>query len=110
MARAALTPHAIVTGQNFSQGVAVDSNHIYWATGEDRNGNPGAIWEASLDGTSPQPFIGGSDNPVGVAVDGNRIDWTDSGNGMIHEANLDGSGAHTLFGGQDDPAGITVGL
>ena len=43
-------------------GLAVDADHLYWATG--------TIGRANLDGTSPdQSFITGANQPCGVAVD-----------------------------------------
>lgn len=76
--------------------VAVDGQHIYWAT-------PGAIGRANLDGTGVSTnFVTGlGNNLTGVAVDGQHVYWADafSGNGpgMIGRANRDGTGVNQGF-------------
>jgi len=44
-------------------GVAVDSNHIYWA-----NANTHTITEANLDGTGVTTLVTDQGGPFGVAV------------------------------------------
>ena len=84
-------------------GVAVDGQHIYWASGGD------AIARANLDGSGVDPtFITGASVPMVVAVDGQHIYWTNL-EGTIGRANLDGSGIDSsLVVGLDYPAGVAV--
>jgi hypothetical protein len=80
--------------------VAVDAEHIYWASGGD------AIGRANLDGTGvDENFISGI-APDHVAVDADYIYWTEgffdsaSGGlprGSIARANLDGTGVEREF-------------
>ena len=57
------SPHSLITGQNDPAGVAVDANHLYWASQDD-----GTINEANLDGTSPHTIVTGQAAPFWVAV------------------------------------------
>jgi hypothetical protein len=67
--------------------VAVDGQHIYWATDE------GSIGRANLDSTDANPgFITGATGEFGVAVNGQHIYWTNGES--IGEANLDGTGVN----------------
>ena len=75
--------------------------HVYWAEGS-------SIWEANLDGTSPQAVVTGQISPFGVAVSG-LLYWTDAGNGTINSANLDGSSPGSIVTGQHHPNGMAVG-
>ena len=76
-------------------GTAVDSEHIYWATGG------GSIARADLDGSHiDRSFITGGHNTSAVAVDGSHIYWTNrlsSLPGSIGRANLDGSDVDQNF-------------
>ena len=78
---------------------------LYWTDDEFGSVGQGAISEASLAGTSPQPIVTGLDSPGAVAVDGSHIYWTDDG--RISEANLDGTSPHTIITG-GEAFGIAV--
>jgi hypothetical protein len=57
-----------INGADYAQGIAVDSDHIYWAADTYPTGT---IGRASLDGTGVDPsFITGLDSPYAVAVPG----------------------------------------
>jgi virginiamycin B lyase len=100
-------------------GLAVDSNHIYWANVFD-----GTIGRANLDGTGVnQSFITGAVAPVAVAVDSGHVYWADQGtcatticpdppppgDGTIGRANLDGTGVNLSFiTGATRPDGVAV--
>jgi hypothetical protein len=97
-------------------GLAVDSNHIYWAN-QGFGGN-GTIGRANLDGTNPdRNFITdafgpqtGRFYPTGVAVDSNYIYWNDVGSNTIGRANLDGTTVDQNFitTGVDVPEQVVV--
>ena len=62
------------------QGLAVDSQHIYWADAwSDNYDNP--IMEANIDGTNVQTFVADADGPSFVAVDGAVVTPPPSGGG-----------------------------
>ena len=98
-------------------GIAVDSNHIYWA-----NVFAGTIGRANLDGTGvDQSFIIGAIAPIAVAVDSGHVYWADQGTcattcpppqqgeGTIGRANLDGTGVNPSFiTGASNPVGVAV--
>jgi hypothetical protein len=70
-------------------GVAVDSQHVYWADAD-------AIGRADIGGSNSSPsFITLTGQPVGVAVDSQHIYWTEGS--KIGRANLDGSGVNESF-------------
>jgi hypothetical protein len=75
--------------------------HLYWAAGD-------SIWEANLDGSSPQAIVTGQHDPAGVAVNASHVYWTDSGDGTVWEANLDGTNPQAIVTGQISPAGVAV--
>ena len=103
---------ADVDGQNVSQfiaagggaGLAVDSQHIYWAD------LGGTIGRADLDGQNVnQSFITGANDPRGVAVDSQHIYWTNLGSGTIGRADLNGGNVNQSFiTGATDPFGVAV--
>jgi hypothetical protein len=100
------SPHAIVTGQNGPEGIAVTSSGLYWADAVD-----GTIWEANLDGSSPHTILTTQRGQVGLAVTSSRIYWANDGGGAdragtIWAANLDGSSLHAIVTGQNEPAGV----
>jgi hypothetical protein len=72
------------------QGIAVNSEYIYWA-----NDGTNAIARAQIGGDNPQPswhFIGSQEVPQGVAVDATHIYWTTNNpNSWIARVDLDGS-------------------
>jgi hypothetical protein len=86
--------------------VAVDSQFVYWADGNDTTGR---IGRASLDGSSGsvfQNFIpnsAGVQTPLGVAVTSTHIYWANAGGG-IGRADLDGGHPNPSFIGT--PASI----
>jgi Low-density lipoprotein receptor repeat class B len=84
---------------------------IYWANAGDHSPGAGAIWTASLDGTSPHAIATGVLAPelqAGVAVNGSHLYWGDANQGAISEANLDGSSRHIIVTGQDVPQMVAV--
>ena len=92
-------------------GVAVDSQHVYWANYTSEGGKNGTtIGRANLDGTGvEQGFIAGASEPYGVAVDGQHVYWTNRGNETIGRANLDGSAVNQSFiGGASGIFGLAV--
>jgi hypothetical protein len=102
-----------ITGQREPCGLAVDSQHIYWA-----NQAGASIGRANLDGTAVNPtFLTTNVMPCGVALDGTRIWWTNQatsvGNtGSVGRANLDGSNPQVFFSGSgfvEGPLGVGVG-
>ena len=102
------SPHAILTGQDGPEGIAVNSSHLYWADDGD-----GTIWEANLDGTSPHIIFTGQRGLVGLAVTPSHIYWANDGGagdraGTIWAANLDGSNPHTIVTGQTFPDGVAA--
>jgi len=78
--------------------------HIYWAAGD-------SIWEANLDGSSPQAIVTGAHDPSGVAVSASHLYWTATAGdrGTIWQANLDGTSASPIDIGDYNPAGVAVG-
>jgi sugar lactone lactonase YvrE len=102
------SPHAIVTGQNGPEGIAVTSSGLYWADAVD-----GTIWEANLDGSSPHTILTTQRGQVGLAVTSSHIYWANDGGGAdragtIWAANLDGSSPHAIVTGQTLPAGVAA--
>ena len=84
---------SFISVASYPYGVAVDSNHIYWA-------NPnGSIGRADLDGQAVDntfiSVIGGL--PTGVAVDSGHVFWTDEAVGSIGRADLDGQNVDDTF-------------
>ena len=80
-----------ISGLNRPQGMAIDSNHLYWVTGL------GNIARANLDGTGVEEnFVIGA-FALGLAVDSNYIYWTITGHDRIARANLDGTGVNPNF-------------
>jgi len=90
-------------------GLAVDSNHIYWA-----DWNAGKIGRANLDGSSPNPdFITGLTNPSGLAVNATHIFWGGSQSSpastSIGRANIDGGNKNADFiTGVNKPVAIAI--
>jgi hypothetical protein len=80
-------------------GVAVDSQHVYWA-----NVAAGSIGRANLDGSGANPsFItAGVGLVCGVTLEGNHIWWANlatspTDTGSVGRANLDGSGGAVVY-------------
>jgi Domain of unknown function (DUF5050)/Abnormal spindle-like microcephaly-assoc'd, ASPM-SPD-2-Hydin len=95
------TAAAAPTGTGMAGGVFL--GQLYWA-----NRGDGTIWQANLDGSSPQALVTGQHDPGGVAVDTTHLYWTNGGDGTIWQANLDGSGAQAIVTGQSQPVGVVV--
>jgi hypothetical protein len=82
-----------ITGARSPGGIAVDSQHVYWA-----NGSPASIGRSNLDGSGVDPdFIVGASNPVDVAVDGEFIYWANFSAGTIGRSRLNGTGVDDAF-------------
>lgn len=75
-------------------GVALDSDHIYWASP-----STNSIGRASRSGTSVEPdFIQlPGATPVDVTVDAGHVYWTDPLSGAIGRAALNGTSVQTSF-------------
>ena len=88
--RAPLTggsPSFLLSNLFGAQGIAVDSNFMYWANG------PNFIGRANLNGTNPNGnFIGFIGTPTALAVDSTHgfIYWVDQHAGTIGRASLSG--------------------
>ena len=88
--RAPLTggsPSFLLSNLFGAQGIAVDSNFLYWANG------PNFIGRANLNGTNPNGnFIGFIGTPTALAVDSTHgfIYWVDQHAGTIGRASLSG--------------------
>ena len=95
-----------ITGASAPCGVAVDSQHVYWA-----NNAGNTIGRASLNGTGKnQSFITGANDSCGVAVDAAHVYWARLGNNTIGRANLDGTNKNQSFiTGANEPCGVAVG-
>src|SRR5215207_4567686 len=102
-----------ITGQAEPCGLAVDSQHIYWA-----NQAGGSLGRGNLDGTGINPnFIATDALPCGVALDGTHVWWANqlvpggANTGSVALANLDGSNPHVMFQAPqvDGPRGVGVG-
>jgi hypothetical protein len=91
---------SLVSNPSVGRGIAVDSEHVYWAGG-------GAIGRVELDGSNGHPhFVTDlSEVTTWVAVDADHIYWNDRVPssapveewGTIGRANLDGSGVDRTF-------------
>ena len=91
---------SLVAIPSLVHGIAVDSSHVYWASGS-------AIGRVDLDGLNDDPlFIADlSDAAVWVTVDADHVYWTDyvpssapvEEWGTIGRANLDGTGVDRTF-------------
>jgi sugar lactone lactonase YvrE len=103
------SPVTLVTGQSFTEGLAVNSNAIYWANMT----TAGSIMWAGLVGGNPATFEYPEYFPDGVAVDSSHVYWAVTaaggiGSGTIMEANLTPGPATTLISGLTDPAWVAV--
>lgn len=96
------------TGQSFTEGVAVNSSHLYWANMI----LAGPIMWANPDGSNPATFELDQNFPEGVAVDGNYVYWADTFGGQsagaIMRAPLNGGPPISLVTGLTDPAWVAV--
>ena len=107
--RAPLTggsPSFLLSNLFGAQGIAVDSNFLYWANG------PNFIGRANLNGTNPNGnFIGFIGTPTALAVDSTHgfIYWVDQHAGTIGRASLSGGSINDSLIDTLGPAtGVTV--
>ena len=107
--RAPLTggsPSFLLSNLFGAQGIAVDTNFIYWANG------PNFIGRANLNGTNPNGnFIGFIGTPTALAVDSTHgfIYWVDQHAGTIGRASLSGGSINDSLIDTLGPAtGVTV--
>ncbi len=105
-----VTPDLINLSGHTVSGLAVDSQHIYWA--ERFNGT---IGRANLDGSGvTSSFVTVDPGVAGVAVDSQHIYWAQDtsgtpAGGSIGRASIDGTGADpTFITGAATPRGIAV--
>jgi len=112
-----INPVPVATGGPYKpSGVAVDSDHVYWAAEHFDAGleEEGVVGRAGLESSSIEPaFIAGAAHPSGVAADGEHLYWPDdavvAGHSTIARAHLNGSGVEQAFiGGLGRPCGIAV--
>jgi hypothetical protein len=90
--------NAFIGGLTNVQGVAVDSNFIYWTQG---TGATSSIGRANLDGSGANPnFIPNSSGAVdfdappalaGIAVNSSSLFWNNTNNGTMGSANVNGT-------------------
>jgi hypothetical protein len=104
----------LLSGLFGAQGIALDSNFLYWANG------PLQIGRANLNGTSPNPsFIIGArvgtppsdpvGTPTGLAVDSTSVYWGDHSDFTIGQAPVGGGSPNNFFiRSFDDPTGVAV--
>ena len=111
-----LLQDSFISGLAQPCGVAVDTQHIYWADTHYADGH-GAIGRSNLDGTGrDDAFIGGLNAPCAVAVDAAHVYWSSCGDNdgfgtgtTIGRANLDGSAASDAFiTGANGAMGVAV--
>jgi hypothetical protein len=97
------------TGQSFTEGLAVNSSHLYWANMV----LAGPIAWANPDGSNPATLEPNQNFPDGVAVDSNYVYWAESFGGQIDAGtimrdNLTGGNPIPLITGLTDPAWVAV--
>jgi hypothetical protein len=110
------TNNAFITGLSQVNGVAVDSQFIYWTQG---TGATSSIGRANLDGSGANPnfvphaagvqdFDPGA--PAGIAVNSTAIFWNNTGSGTMGRANIDGSAptGDLFLTGPDPSCGIAA--
>jgi hypothetical protein len=107
-----------ITGASNPQGIAVNSEHIYWADSLRLNGVPfvGDIVRSALDGSEVEPHfleVGNIETLFGVALSATRVYWTmenNGGFGSVESIPLDGGSRESIgvggFGVK--PRGIAV--
>ncbi len=64
-----------------ANGLAVDSQAVYWVQQDPSFSLPGTINVAGLDGSNPHVLAGGQANPEHIATDGTNVYWTATGFG-----------------------------
>ncbi len=96
----------LVLGQTlppYGKGLAIDSAHLYWVTGD------GSVMRAGLDGSGLITLVSGRNGPQGLAVDATGVYWGEGVcadqhcTGAVMKAALDGSGVTTVAADQADP-------
>jgi hypothetical protein len=69
---------AAVPGSNFTDGLAVDDENVYW-TAQGSSASGGAIVRAPKSGGSPETLTTGRIRPWGIAVDDENVYWAEQG-------------------------------
>ena len=104
------------TGATGIEGLAVDSNYVYFAARAD--GYIGHVDKSSLAAGSFVTNLGTgvagavTSTPYGVVVDGTYVYWADRANGTIGRAPLAGSSAPdgAFVSGLNQPTGVALGV
>jgi hypothetical protein len=97
----------LLTGNPLSNGIAADSDSVYWVNKQD-----GYIKRSDLDFANETPLATG-DVPWDIAVDATSMYWTEQGSspnsGKVMKASkVDGSSGVTIAMGQAGPEGIAI--
>jgi hypothetical protein len=94
----------VASGQERPFGLAIDSSHVYWITGD------GSVRRASkaAAGATAQTVVSGENSPVSIAIDTTSVYWI-TGDGQVRGA-LKGqnSTAFTLASGQTAAVALAV--
>ena len=102
-------PTVLINGLQDPLGLAVNAQHIYWTSGGTTANGTGAIGEASLDGSDPNPgLVTGLDLPVSIALSGTDIYWVASNDDHIAAADLDGGAVNKDFLSLNEPAAVAL--
>jgi hypothetical protein len=64
-----------------ANGLAIDSQAIYWTQQDPNLALPGTVNVTGLDGTNPHVLAGNQPNPMHIASDGTNVYWTTLGFG-----------------------------
>jgi hypothetical protein len=102
-------PVSVASQLGQSNGIALDSNYVYWANITGPQNGPGSVMKCALVGcTTPTKLATGSNAPWDVAVNGSYVFWTGAGDGSINRANLDGTNQKAIVTGQFGPWPIAI--
>jgi hypothetical protein len=61
---------SVASGQNRPHGLAIDTDHVYWATEE------GSVWRRAKAGGQPTLLGTGPESPFHMAIDATHVYWT----------------------------------